>query len=70
MKKQVIKIDEEFIRLDNLLKFSGITATGGQAKFLIQSEKVKLNGEICNMRGKKIRKGDFVTFEDNIIEVS
>lgn len=64
-----IKIEEEFIRLDNLMKFSGLCATGGQAKYLIQNGEVKLNGEICTMRGKKIRSGDSVEYNGQTVEV-
>ena len=70
MQKEIIKIEEEFIRLDNLLKFSGIAQTGGQAKFLIQNEHIKVNGEICTMSGKKMRAGDFAEFEGRLVEVA
>lgn len=64
-----ININGDFIRLDNLLKFSGLAQTGGQAKVIVQSGQVKVNGQICTMRGKKIRKGDTAQFEDKIVEV-
>lgn len=53
MKTEVVKLreGEEFIRLDSLLKMGG--GTGGMAKVAIQGGKVKVNGEICTMRGKK-----------------
>jgi len=57
------KINTEFIKLDSLLKFSGVVETGGYAKELVQSGQVKVNGEVCTMRGKKIRSGDEVIFE-------
>lgn len=69
MKIDKIKIDEEYIKLDNLLKFGGLAETGGHAKFIIQDGQVKVNGEICTMRGKKMRKGDTAEFEGNILEV-
>lgn len=69
MNKEVININEEFIRLQDLLKFSGITATGGQAKLLIQNGEIKVNGEICTMRGKKMRNGDTAYYKDKIVEV-
>ena len=47
-----IVINEEFIRLDNMMKFAGMCDTGGRAKYLIQNCEVKLNGEFCTMRGK------------------
>lgn len=53
-----IKIETEFIRLDSLLKLSGLVDTGGQAKFVIQNGEVLVNGETCLMRGKKLRPGD------------
>ncbi len=67
MKK--IYINEEFIRLDNLMKFSGLCNSGGRAKYLIQGGEVKLNGEVCEMRGKKIRPGDRVEYNGKVVEV-
>ncbi len=69
MNKETIFIETEFIKLQDLLKFSGITDTGGQAKLIIQNGDVLVNGEVCLMRGKKIRSGDTVTFEDKTLEV-
>ena len=67
---EIIKIDEEYIRLDNLMKFVGMCNSGGRAKFLIQGGEVKLNGEICTMRGKKIRPGDKVEYDGRTVEVA
>lgn len=64
-----ILIDTEFIKLDNLLKYAGAVDTGGQAKFEIQNGAVKLNGEVCTQRGKKIRAGDKVEFDGRTYEV-
>ena len=58
--EHVIAIDTEFIRLDALLKLAGAFETGGQAKIAIQNGEVLVNGEVCTMRGKKIRHGDTV----------
>lgn len=69
MEKQVIFIDTEFIKLQDLLKFAGLVETGGQAKILIQDGYVTVNGEICTMRGKKIRNGNIVTLDDDTLEV-
>lgn len=63
MHTEVIKIDTEFIRLDALLKFAGAVGTGGEAKVLIQDGQVQVNGEVCTMRGKKMRPGDKAEFE-------
>lgn len=60
MQNQRVSIHTEFIKLDSLLKYAGLTDTGGFAKELIQGGQVKVNGEICTMRGKKIRSGDVV----------
>ena len=69
MEKQIIFIDTEFIKLQDLLKFAGLVETGGQAKILIQDGYVTVNGEICTMKGKKIRNGDIVTLDDDTLEV-
>ncbi|MBR3934995.1 MAG: RNA-binding S4 domain-containing protein [Oscillospiraceae bacterium] len=53
-----IAIRDEYIKLDSFLKFSGAVMTGGEAKELIQGGKVMVNGEVCTMRGKKMRSGD------------
>lgn len=59
-----IVITTEFIRLDALMKFEGLAETGGHAKILIQDGEVKVNGETCTSRGKKIKDGDVVTFDN------
>lgn len=65
-----VKITTDFIKLDQLLKFAGAAAIGSEAKELVLEGKVKVNGEICTMRGKKIRSGDTVTVngQDIIVE--
>jgi len=57
---EIIEITTEFIRLDALLKFAAAVESGGEAKLLIQDAQVKVNGEICTQRGRKIRQGDMV----------
>ena len=57
-----VSITTEFIKLQDLLKFANLVATGGEAKERIQSGEVTVNGEGCTMRGKKIRPGDDVCF--------
>ena len=69
MKKEQIKIETEFIKLDSLLKFAGAAETGGQAKELVAEGLVAVNGEVCTMRGKKIRSGDKVAVDEIEIEV-
>ncbi|NLM62194.1 MAG: RNA-binding S4 domain-containing protein [Clostridiales bacterium] len=53
-----MKISTEYITLDAALKFSNVVSTGGEAKMLIASGQVRVNGEICLQRGKKLRPGD------------
>ena len=65
-----IRINTDFIKLDALLKFAGLCETGGEAKELIQGGAVKVNGEVCTMRGKKLRPGDRVTLDGETLEVT
>ena len=58
-----IAISTEFIKLDAFLKFAGAVGTGGEAKLHITDGKVLVNGEVCTMRGKKLRPGDQVTMD-------
>ncbi len=64
-------IKTEYIKLDQLLKFTGLAESGADAKDMILSEMVSVNGEPCDMRGKKIRAGDSVTveFEDETVRI-
>ena len=64
-----IKIDTEFIKLEQLMKFASMVQTGGEAKMLSAQELVLVNGEICTMRGKKIRPGDEVEFDGEVYKV-
>ena len=58
-----IAISTEFIKLDALLKYAALVGTGGEAKMAVAEGMVKVNGEVCTMRGKKIRPGDKVEFD-------
>lgn len=70
--KEEIEITTEFIKLDQLLKFSGIAENGAIAKEMILDGIASVNGEICTMRGKKVRSGDVVSvdFEDEMFELT
>lgn len=59
----------DYIRLDDLLKNVSVVNTGGHAKIVIQDGEVKVNGEICTMRGKKLRDGDCAEYEGIIYDV-
>ena len=69
MSKLKIKIDTEFIKLQDLLKLAGACDTGGMAKVLIQNGEVSVNGEVCTMRGKKMRDGDVAVIDGRKIVV-
>jgi len=56
-------ISTEFIRLQDLLKYEGLCETGGMAKVRIQDGEVLVNGQVCTMRGRKLRSGDSVTID-------
>ena len=60
---KTITITTEFIKLQDLLKFANLVETGGEAKERIQAGEVTVGGEVCTMRGKKIRPGDDVCFQ-------
>ena len=64
-----IEITTEFIKLDSFLKFSGAASLVSEAKMYILDELVKVNGEICTQRGKKLYKGDIVEFNGECYKV-
>ncbi len=64
-----IKIKTDFIRLDAALKLGNLVSSGGQAKLEIQNGGVKVNGEVCTMRGKKLKGGDSFEFSGKVITV-
>lgn len=64
-----LKIKEDFIKLDSLLKLANLVGSGGEAKMLIQNGKVIVNGQVCTLRGKKIREGDTVIYDNQEITV-
>lgn len=71
MEKIETTITTEYIKLDQLLKYAGIAYSGAEAKDMVLNGIVSVNGEVCTMRGKKIRQGDKVTvdFEDDMAEI-
>mgnify|MGYP000000651885 CR=1 FL=1 len=56
----VLPITTEYIKLQDLMKLADLVSTGGEAKLLVQEGEVLVNGEVCTMRGKKLRPGDVV----------
>ena len=63
MEYEKISIKEDFIRLDSAMKLADMVVTGGHAKIVIQEGEVRVNGEVCTMRGKKLRTCDKVEFD-------
>ena len=64
-----VKIQTEFIKLDSFLKFCGAASLGSEAKMYVLDELVKVNGEICTPRGKKLYRGDIVEFNGETFKV-
>lgn len=69
MKTDKITIKTPFIKLDSLLKFAGLTETGGDAKIVVAEGRVTVNGEVCTQRGKKIFPGDKIGVSELGIEL-
>lgn len=58
-----IEVKPPFIKLEQLLKLACVYETGGEAKLCIQEGRVRVNGSVCTMRGKKLYDGDKVEAE-------
>ena len=69
MAQKTVSITTEFIKLEALLKLANLVGTGGEAKMLSQDGQASVNGEVCTMRGKKLRPGDTVQFQGQEILV-
>ena len=64
-----LAISTEFIKLDAALKFASVVESGGEAKEAVQEGLVTVNGEVCTMRGKKLRPGDVFAYQDRQFEI-
>jgi len=64
-----VKITGDHIKLDALLKFASIASTGGEAKMLIRDGEVTVDKEVCTQRGKKIKPGTVIRYNDDVILV-
>ncbi|MFR4996818.1 MAG: RNA-binding S4 domain-containing protein [Clostridium paraputrificum] len=64
-----ILINTDIIKLDAFLKWSGIASLGSEAKLYIQDGLVKVNGEVCVQRGKKLKRGDIISFNQEEYEI-
>jgi ribosome-associated protein len=60
---EIITIYSEFIKLDAFLKYAALLGSGGEAKAVVAEGLVRVNGEVCTQRGKKLRPGDRVEFD-------
>lgn len=69
-KTSPIEITTEYIKLESFMKLANVIESGGMAKSVIQDGEVKVNGEICTMRGKKLRPGDTVCFAGQTFKVT
>ena len=65
-----LRENEEFIKLGQLLKALNLVSSGSEGKMVILEGEVKVNGEVCYMRGKKLHKGDRVSFRDKTAEIT
>ena len=66
---EIVEINTEFIKLDQLLKWANFTASGVESKMFILNGEVKVNGEVETRRGKKIYEGYIVEFNGEKIKV-
>lgn len=60
---ELVFINSDYIKLDGALKKAGFVSTGGHAKNVIQNGEVKVNGEVCLQRGKKLTEGDTACYD-------
>ncbi len=67
--EEIVEINTEFIKLDQLLKWANFTASGSESKMVILEGRIKVNGEVEIRRGRKIYEGDTVEFEGERIKV-
>ena len=66
---EIVKLRDEYIKLGQALKVSGVAASGVDAKIMIQSGQVKVNGQTEYQRGKKLRAGDVVEYNGETIRI-
>ena len=66
MEEKKVSISTEYIELQALLKFACVAMTGGEAKEIVRSGDVRVNGTVCTQRGKKLRSGDTVELGEDL----
>ena len=65
-----LEITTKFIKLQDAMKYANVVYSGGEAKVLIQEGQVQVNGEVCTMRGRKLRPGDTFTFDGSVYAIT
>lgn len=68
--EEKLYITTPFIKLDSAMKLSGLAETGGTAKAFIEEGSVKVNGEACLQRGKKLYVGDKILFRNSLFVIA
>lgn len=68
--KQTLSITTEYIKLEAAMKLANAVMSGGEAKIAIQNGQVLVGGEICRMRGKKLRPGDSFSYSGREYEIA
>ena len=66
---EIIKLREDYIKLGQALKATGLVESGLDAKIVINEGQVKVNGNTELQRGKKLVAGDIVEFDGNTIKI-
>lgn len=66
---EIIKLRDEFIKLGQAIKAANLVSDGVEAKIVINDGLVKVNGEVCTMRGKKLYGGDLVEYKGNTVKI-
>ena len=67
--KDTVLIKSDYIKLDSALKCAGLVSTGGHAKIVIQSGEVKVNGEVCTQRGRKLKNDDTAEYNGKTLVI-
>jgi ribosome-associated protein len=70
MSARDVPIRGEMIRLGELLKLAGVVESGGEAKVLLMTTEVLVNGELENRRGRQLRAGDEVRVGETLLRVA
>jgi ribosome-associated protein len=65
-----VAIRDDGIRLGQFLKLAGLIDSGAEAKPVIGSGAVQVNGEVEQRRGRQLRRGDVVSLGDEVVRVA